>query len=658
MKKSKRLLYILVLILSLLTNITVMAGEVRLEDDYYNYINYDWLNGPGRSADSQFEVLGKISEDRLIEDLERMMAAGQPDEGHEYLSEALDYYELYVDVDMRNNQGAEPIQALFQKIEAIDSIQALSDQYAELALYTNVPVWISMGTNMYDSSTNIIYAGAANYILPAKVFYEADNTYGQLMLTTLEDCLEKMLVLMGKDQQEAEVIVADALWMDRYLAEIALEEAEFYEIIFNDEMTSFTEFDSYSKQLNFSGILKDMIGTTPNEIKVVDETYMRQLDQLLANENLDKVKHWITIQTALTYYDFLSEEISNVMQPMNEVYSGSTDQEEDLQGDALIQVKGGFSTELNYYYGQTYFDESNREEITTMIMGMIDEYQARIQELDWMEDSTKASAIKKLEAMDVMVGYDKDVMLPDNMQILSKFEGGTLFDAAAEIREAQVKDNYEIYYETPEETRAKENLIISYEPNAYYVFTDNTMIINAALLEEPFYSSDFSTSQKYGWIGVCIGHELSHAFDQIGATRDEFGNVNNWWTEADYAEFEKRSQEMIELFDGRQVQGATVSGELTVSENTADAGGISVALSMLKKQEGYNLEEFFTTWAIAWANVKTDEELLIIVETDAHSPGMLRTNVQLSNCDDFYETYDIQPTDGMYIAPEERVTIW
>ena len=194
--------------------------------------------------------------------------------------------------------------------------------------------------------------------------------------------------------------------------------------------------------------------------------------------------------------------------------------------------------------------------------------------------------------------------------------------------------------------------------NAMYAPTSNSINFPAAILQAPYYSTEQSISANYGGIGAVIAHEISHAFDPNGSKFDENGSLANWWTQEDLETFSALSQAMVEEFDGLSCDGATVNGLLTVTENVADAGGLSCSLEALKQEEGADLEAFFTNWATIWRSKSTPEYAAMAATMDVHAPSKLRANIQLQNIDEFYTTFGITEGDGMYRAPEDRVSIW
>ena len=194
--------------------------------------------------------------------------------------------------------------------------------------------------------------------------------------------------------------------------------------------------------------------------------------------------------------------------------------------------------------------------------------------------------------------------------------------------------------------------------NAYYHPFKNIIVFPAAILQAPFYSLKQSSSANYGGIGAVIAHEISHAFDNNGSLFDEYGNLNNWWTDEDSKQFKNKAQQMIDQFDGIEFAGQKVNGKLTVSENIADAGGLSCALEAAKSEADLDTEAFFINWAKIWRMKATEQYMQLLLSIDVHAPAKLRANVQVQNLDDFFTTFNIKSGDAMFLDEGERVKIW
>ena len=240
-------------------------------------------------------------------------------------------------------------------------------------------------------------------------------------------------------------------------------------------------------------------------------------------------------------------------------------------------------------------------------------------------------------------------------KVIPAEQGGTLLANALHFSQLKRLADYQKWNQPVE--RAEWEMSAD-TVNAYYHPFRNIIVFPAAILQTPFYSLKQSSSQNFGGIGAVIAHEISHAFDNNGSLFDEYGNLNNWWTEDDQKHFQKLADQMIAEFDGLEIAGGKVNGKLTVSENIADAGGLSCALEAAKKDADVDLVDFFMNWATIWRMKARPEYTQLLLSIDVHAPNKLRANVQVQNLADFYQVFDIQPNDAMYLAPEKRVRIW
>ncbi|MFR4955869.1 MAG: M13-type metalloendopeptidase, partial [Enterococcus gallinarum] len=279
--------------------------------------------------------------------------------------------------------------------------------------------------------------------------------------------------------------------------------------------------------------------------------------------------------------------------------------------------------------------------------------QDRLTSNTWLSEHTKQKAIVKLNKLGIHVGYPDKIPAiydrlhtdPDASLLQNALRFGRIFreDLFSKWQKPVDREEWEMSAATV---------------NAYYHPFKNVIVFPAAILQAPFYSLSQSASANYGGIGAVIAHEISHAFDNNGAKFDEFGNLNNWWTAEDLAHFETLAQEMINEFDGLPFAGGTVNGTLTVSENIADAGGLSCALEAAEKETDVSLEDFFINWAKIWRTKAKEQYQQLLLAIDVHGPAKLRANIQVQNIDSFFTTFGIEPGDGMYRAPEDRVQIW
>ena len=312
-----------------------------------------------------------------------------------------------------------------------------------------------------------------------------------------------------------------------------------------------------------------------------------------------------------------------------------------------------FSQVIGDYYGKKYFGDKARQDVREMVEAMIQVYQNRLKANTWLTPETIDLAIKKLDALDIFVGYP-DTYPAIFTQLKVDEDASFYANTATFTRQFNERD----FARWNKDVDRSEWGMSAATVNAYFHPNHNLICFPAAILQAPFYSVNQSRSENYGGIGAVIAHEVSHAFDNNGAKFDAQGNMNNWWTEADLEAFDQRAQAMIKQWDGIEFAGGKVNGKLTVSENIADGGGLTAALEATKQEDDANLAEFFINWARIWSLKARPEYQQLLLSIDVHSPAELRANIQVRNMDEFYETFDVKEGDKMYFAPEDRVVIW
>ena len=311
-----------------------------------------------------------------------------------------------------------------------------------------------------------------------------------------------------------------------------------------------------------------------------------------------------------------------------------------------------FSQVIGLFYGKKYFGEAAKADVKRMVTAMIKVYQARLSKNEWLSQETAEKAIEKLDAITPFIGF------PDKLpEIYSRLKttSGSLYEDALKFDEILTARTFEKFSEDVDKTSWH---MPAHMVNAYYSPDSNTIVFPAAILQAPFYSLEQSSSQNYGGIGTVIAHEISHAFDNNGAQFDKEGNLNKWWLDEDYEAFEEKQKEMIALFDGVETEAGPANGKLIVSENIADQGGITAALTAAKDEKDVDLKAFFSQWAKIWRMKASKQFQQMRLSMDFHAPAKLRANIPPTNLEEFYDTFDVKETDKMYRAPENRLKIW
>lgn len=651
---------VLCLVLALLMAASMCLAEETpsLKDDFYEAVNAEWLAQAEIPSDapevSVFSEMGDQVQEVLKADFQAMLN-GEKDIPEE-LTDFIELYRLAADYETRNALGAEPIKPFLERIEVLDDMDALRESLPELML-DGLPVPFTLGVmaDLADASVNAMYIGPCSLFLSVKDYYIDDNTrtalqgvYGQMS--------KNLLVMAGKTEEEAEEIVSQALAFDESLAAYNRTAQESSDTTASYNPQPLAQLDEQVENFDLTALMVALMEEVPETVVVTDPVYFEALDELVNDETFPQMKSWMLVATVNAMAPFLSDDFRVQASAYSLALSGTTEpvSAEEAAYNAAMGVYGEI---VGIYYGKTYFGEEARLDVQAMVDQIVEVYKQRLNENEWLSDETREMAIRKLDSMSVHVGYpDQANPMYDLFETVPASEGGTLMENMAAFTRASMEYNLSLCGKPVDR-----NLwpLSASTVNAMYSLTNNSINFPAAILQDPFYSLEASVSSNYGALGAIIAHEISHAFDPNGSKFDENGSLANWWTEEDLDKFEELSQAMIEEFDGLPFAGGTVNGTLTVTENVADAGGLSCALEALKQVEDEpDLEDFFTSWARAWRNKATEAYMNMKLTMDVHAPSKLRCNIQVQNLDDFFTTFGIEEGDGMYRAPEDRVSIW
>ncbi|MFZ2542836.1 MAG: M13-type metalloendopeptidase, partial [Lactococcus raffinolactis] len=413
-----------------------------------------------------------------------------------------------------------------------------------------------------------------------------------------------------------------------------------------------SDFTSHIKSVPFAQIIEALIGKLPEKIVVYEKRFYENFDQIVNVANFELIKSWMLVKLLRGSTQYLSDDMRILGSDFSRKLSG-TSEARSQEKHAFDLATGQFSQAVGLYYGHKYFGEAAKADVKRMTSEMIKVYQERLDKNTWLSRATIDKAIKKLDAMTVFIGF------PDKLpEMYEQFtvSHDSLYTNVVRFDAIRTQHHFAKFNEDVDKT---EWHMPAHMVNAYFSPDSNTIVFPAAILQKPFYSATEQTpSQNYGGIGAVIAHEISHAFDNNGALFDEFGNMNNWWTDEDFKAFEAKQELMIAEFDGLEIAGGNVNGKLVVSENIADAGGLTAAMTAALREPDADLKAFFTQWGEIWRLKASEEYQQMLLSMDVHAPGKLRANVQASNLDEFFATFDIQEGDGMWRAEAERVKIW
>ncbi len=626
---------------------------VRLEDDYYAAVNGRWLrNNTVPAAHTSWSTVNEADE-RIKEETEAIIADYANAPTGSTRRSVYNYYLSALDIEKRNAQGAQPVKPYMDMLDAArnttDIIEVMANIAKDNFMFSLLPVDIAPDELNTEKMLITLYAADSGM----NAYYLIEDVGA---LKAYKAYLVKLLTLAGEDAFGLEDRVEAVVSFQTGLATVALNYYEYldFEARHNEyDMQSFsTEFYNIDLKLYF-----ETIGIPLPQRFVVEEVrQMGVINSFMTDDNLELLKDYIKVILLKDSSVFLSQDFEEATRSFNNTFYA-------VEGDYTIAEKALSMTDevwgmvIGADYMQRCYSDDTTNAIESVTHELIETYKERISELSWLSDSTKVSAVKKLDSMLIKIGGPSGYPeYMDDIVNVAPADGGSLFNNNSKIGAAMLKNQIDSLQSDFD--RAAWD-IQPHMVNAFYSPLSNEIVLPAGILQEPFYSEDYSYEENLGAIGVVIAHELSHAFDSSGAQYDEKGNISNWWTEADYSEFEALAQRVADSYSKIEViDGLFVNGDYTLDENIADLGAVSCAIETAKKHEGFDFDKFFRSFAYSWAEVIPEKNLITQLINDEHSPAKVRVNGVLRNFEQFYNTYDIKQGDGMYLPPEDRVGIW
>ena len=627
-----------------------------IKDDLYEAVNGGWLKTAkipdDKPATGGFNDLVNEIDKQLMDDFDAY-ATGKEKSDDSRFNEMIKLYRLAKKFDWRKKVGPQPLKRMLASVENLNSYEDYQSQWKNWILAgMPSPISFDIDADMKNATVYALFASSPSLILPDKSYYEAGKKAQHDQLLQLwSSMVEALMDKLGYSKEEAKKIIDDAIKFDALLAPNvkSAEEAADYSKMYNPQTVA--ELASATDQLDIAAIIKQLVGEEPEKIIVTEPEYFKALNKIL-QDNFELFKNWALIRVIRENASYLDDEMREINGRYGRALSGSK-KPVSQRKFAFYLARDMFSQVAGDYYGKKYFGPQAKADVHHMVEQMIKVYKGRLTNNQWLSKDTRDKAILKLDKLGIQVGY------PDKIPALyDQFKVDEEESLIANLNQLTVTANKELFSRWNKPVDRMRWEMSAATVNAYYHPFKNIIVFPAAILQAPFYSLKQSSSQNYGGIGAVIAHEISHAFDNNGSLFDEFGNLNNWWTDEDSAHFKQLAQKMIEEFDGIPFAGQKVNGKLTVSENIADAGGLSCALEAAKNEADFNAQEFFINWATIWRMKATEQYMQLLLSIDVHAPQKLRANIQAENLDDFYRAFDIKPGDEMYRAPEDRVHIW
>jgi putative endopeptidase len=659
-------------------------------EDFYRFANGGWLDRTEIPSDEGaygvFNELDDLTKEQLLTLLDGVATSDELQEGTDEWK-AAELFAQGTDIDTRNTQGIDPIQPLLDEIDAIQTLDDLHE-YQETAAFSWLTglFFVYAQPDLQDSSVNAAYLSSSFLGLPNRDYYLEDDESNIEVREAYIATLAEMLGYGGYDAAKAEEAAQAVYEFERALAEPTLtrEEQQDFSLYYNP--MTLAELETAYPLMDWEAYMADLGLTGVDTLIVTERKYLEALGDIVTDTPLEVLKDFYKLEVYWSFANYLGEDIGKTAFDFQGGVLGGVQEQRPLDERTLDQTSGMVGDAIGRLYVDEYFPPEAKEQITTLVDAEIAAFRLRIEANTWMSEETKAKALEKLDAMEVKVGYPDRWLSYEAVEI-----GDSYFSSFLSAANAETRRNLE---KAGKPVDRSEWFIPPQVVNAFYNPTVNEIVFPAGILQAPFFDYQADPAANFGGIGMVIGHELTHGFDLQGSQFDAEGNLSNWWTEEDQAEFDVLNEKVVDQYGAIEVlPGLPVDGQITVTENVADLGGVQIAYDALQiylADEGMPgalaspvaspmaspmatpmaspvaidfatltpQQIFFISAATVWREKIRDEALETQVRTDSHAPAELRATMPSQNMDEFYEAFDIGPGDAMYLAPEDRVVIW
>ncbi|WP_368312199.1 M13 family metallopeptidase [Parabacteroides distasonis] len=640
---------------------TVAAGT-----DFYEYACGGWIkNNPLKPEYARFGTFDQLLENNqeqlrvLIEEL-----SATPHEAGSVAGKIGALYAMGLDSTKLNADGVAPVKEELAAINALATKSDVSKMVATLHKEGMAPFFaLFVGADEKNSAMNIVQLYQAGIGMGDRDYYLLEDEGSAKMRDAYRAYINKLFTLAGSSPEQADAAVDAMMKIEKAIAEISYGREDLRDSQKNYNKLAYEDFKQIESPLDWDVYFESMGLAGLKELDAKQINFYKDMSEALRNTTVDEQKYYLAFNLLSAAAPYLSDDFVDAdFEFYGKVMSGKQEQQPRWKR-SLNTVNGALGEAVGEMYVEKYFPASSKEKMLTLVGNLQTALSERINGLEWMSDTTKAKAQEKLAAFTVKIGY------PDKWRDYSGLEikddsywanvrRSNIFDMAYQLADVDKPVDKSRWHMNPQTV------------NAYYNPTTNEICFPAAILQPPFFNPDADDAVNYGAIGVVIGHEMTHGFDDQGRNYDKDGNLIDWWTAEDAVRFTERADKLVDQYDQIIVIDTLhANGRFTLGENIADHGGLLVAhqayLNSLKGKEtpapidGFtNEQRFFLGYATLWGQNIRPEEIRRRTKIDPHSLGKWRVNAALRNIAPFYAAFDIKEGDPMFMAPVDRVVIW
>jgi len=640
-----------------------MDISVRPGEDFFSYVNGAWVENTEIPADKSrygtFDLLRDEAQEAIKVIIEES-ASGDFAQGTDE-QKVGDLYKSFLNTETRDARGMDPLQSELTRIDAIGD-------YGDLAVYfaasgkrgIDSPIGFGQAPDFKNPTQYMILAAQSGLGLPNREYYLKDDEVSVELRAEYVKHIETMFGMAGFG--EGAVAAEKIMALETRLAEQQMSKEDARDWGRNYNKIAVQDLVNVMPNFNWGGYLEEAGLPELGAIVFLMTDYFVALDGIIVDTDLDVWKtylYWNALNNA-------ASRLTTVLDEENFEFYGKTlsgtEEQRAMWRRGVNSVNQILGEVVGKVYVKRHFPPEAKERMTRLVANLVKAYEYSIKELDWMTDATKVEALDKLSKFTTKIGYPDEWRDYSALEIYADDYYGNVERAAVAEHERQMNRQG-----TPVDR--SEWVMTPQTVNAGYVPPLNEIIFPAAILQPPFFDLEAEDAINYGAIGAGIGHEIGHGFDDKGSAFDGDGVLRNWWTDEDRAEFEKRTGKLVEQYNAFQpFDDLSVNGEFTLGENIGDLGGISIGLLAYQMSlegaespviDGFTgVQRVFLGFGQIWNGKYRDEALRLLIGTNPHAPGMYRANGPVRNLPEFYEAFDVEESDPLYLAPEDRVKIW
>lgn len=638
--------------------------------DFYRYSNGNWLkNNPVPPEYSRWSSWSEIrvNNEKVLKDILEEIASNPGSSSNPYAEKLGDIYYTALDTLKIEADGVSPVKNELEMIEAVDSKDNMMDVFSEMKRYRSGGIFsIWAGQDDKNSSNVILQLYQSGLGLPDRDYYLKNDEKSVALREKYRQFMENMFVLLGNDRSSASKIAGQVMALETRLANASMSRTEMREAEATYHLMSLDEVKALMPDFNWDVLFSKLQINKPenftNGINVGQPEFFKEVNRMLADVSIDDWKNYLKWNLIRNAGDELSSPFADEVFDFYSRALRGIDAKRERWRTGINFVEDAMGEALGQLFVERRFKPEAKAKAMEMVDNIKDAFRDRLNQNQWMSEQTKQRALEKLSTFKVKIGYtdkwrDFSGLETDRSSLFANMKSAAIFNQQYNLQKLNKPVDMTEWWMFPQTV------------NAYYSASKNEIVFPAGIMQPPFYDPDADDAVNYGGIGMVIGHEITHGFDDQGRKYDAYGNLSDWWTEQDAENFKQRADKLVEQYNNYRVfDDLNVNGELTLGENIADLGGLIIAYYGLQKAlegkerpliDGFTPEQrFFLGHSQIWRINATPESIRLLVQTDSHSPEEFRVIGPISNMMEFMNAFGGKPGDPMVRTEGQRIVIW